>query len=35
MSEVRALTDLIGHGVATLMVAKWCKELDEASCSVS
>ena len=29
MSEARALTNLIGNGVATLVVAKWCKELDE------
>ncbi len=28
MSEARALTNLIGNGVATLVVAKWCKELD-------
>lgn len=29
MSEARALTNLVGNGVATLVVAKWCKELDE------
>ncbi|HEX5841866.1 MAG TPA: dicarboxylate/amino acid:cation symporter [Pseudomonas sp.] len=29
MSEARALTNLIGNGVATIVVAKWCKELDE------
>ena len=29
MSEARALTNLIGNGVATVVVAKWCKELDE------
>lgn len=29
MSEARALTNLIGNGVATLVVAKWVKELDE------
>jgi aerobic C4-dicarboxylate transport protein len=29
MSEARALTNLIGNGVATLVVAKWCKALDE------
>ncbi|WP_306520694.1 dicarboxylate/amino acid:cation symporter [Rheinheimera sp.] len=29
MSEARALTNLIGNGVATLVVAKWCGELDE------
>jgi aerobic C4-dicarboxylate transport protein len=30
MSEARALTNLIGNGVATVVVGKWCKELDEA-----
>ena len=29
MSEARALTNLIGNGVATLVVAKWTDELDE------
>ncbi|MNF36804.1 Aerobic C4-dicarboxylate transport protein [compost metagenome] len=29
MSEARALTNLIGNGVATLVVAKWVGELDE------
>lgn len=29
MSEARALTNLIGNGVATLVEAKWCGELDE------
>jgi aerobic C4-dicarboxylate transport protein len=28
MSEARALTNLIGNGVATLVVAKWTNELD-------
>jgi aerobic C4-dicarboxylate transport protein len=28
MSEARALTNLIGNGVATIVVAKWCGELD-------
>jgi aerobic C4-dicarboxylate transport protein len=28
MSEARALTNLIGNGVATIVVGKWCKELD-------
>src|SRR5215510_14984496 len=30
MSEARALTNLIGNGVATVVVAKWRHELDEA-----
>ncbi len=29
MSEARALTNLIGNGVATIVVGKWCKNLDE------
>ncbi|ATE60890.1 dicarboxylate/amino acid:cation symporter [Thauera sinica] len=29
MSEARALTNLIGNTVATVVVAKWCKDLDE------
>ena len=28
MSEARALTTLVGNGVATVVVAKWVKELD-------
>jgi aerobic C4-dicarboxylate transport protein len=28
MSEARALTNLIGNGVATVVVGKWCKEVD-------
>jgi aerobic C4-dicarboxylate transport protein len=28
MSEARALTNLIGNGVATIVVGHWCKELD-------
>ena len=28
MSEARALTNLVGNGVATIVVAKWCGELD-------
>lgn len=30
MSEARALTNLIGNGVATIVVARWEHELDEA-----
>lgn len=30
MSEARALTNLIGNGVATIVVAKWTDELDTA-----
>lgn len=30
MSEARALTNLIGNGVATVVVGKWCGDLDEA-----
>ncbi len=30
MSEARALTNLIGNGVATLVVARWVGDLDEA-----
>jgi aerobic C4-dicarboxylate transport protein len=29
MSEARALTNLVGNGVATIVVAKWCDQLDE------
>ena len=29
MSEARALTNLVGNGVATIVVAKWCGQLDE------
>jgi aerobic C4-dicarboxylate transport protein len=29
MSEARALTNVIGNGVATIVVAKWCDQLDE------
>ncbi len=28
MSEARALTNPVGNGVATVVVAKWVKELD-------
>ncbi|MEO8152109.1 MAG: dicarboxylate/amino acid:cation symporter [Rhizobacter sp.] len=30
MSEARALTNLVGNGVATVVVAKWTGDLDEA-----
>jgi aerobic C4-dicarboxylate transport protein len=30
MSEARALTNLIGNGVATLVVGQWCGSVDEA-----
>lgn len=29
MSEARALTNLIGNGVATIVIAKWTRQLDE------
>jgi aerobic C4-dicarboxylate transport protein len=29
MSEARALTNLVGNGVATLVVGKWCGQVDE------
>jgi len=29
MSQARALTNLVGNGVATVVVAKWCKQIDE------
>ena len=28
MSEARALTNLVGNGVATIVVGKWCNEVD-------
>jgi aerobic C4-dicarboxylate transport protein len=30
MSEARALTNMIGNGVATVVISKWEKELDYA-----
>ncbi|HEY3073810.1 MAG TPA: dicarboxylate/amino acid:cation symporter [Burkholderiales bacterium] len=30
MSEARALTNLIGNGVATVVVGRWCREVDVA-----
>ncbi len=29
LPEARALANLVGNGVATIVVAKWCGELDE------
>jgi aerobic C4-dicarboxylate transport protein len=29
MSEARSLTNLIGNGVATVVVGKWCRQVDE------
>jgi aerobic C4-dicarboxylate transport protein len=31
MSEARALTNLIGNGVATIVVGKWCRAVDETT----
>jgi aerobic C4-dicarboxylate transport protein len=31
MSEARALTNLVGNGVATIVVGKWCHAVDEAT----
>ncbi|HEY0253473.1 MAG TPA: C4-dicarboxylate transporter DctA [Kofleriaceae bacterium] len=33
MSEARALTNVIGNGVATLVVARWCRDLDRETLS--
>ncbi len=33
MGEAMAVTNLIGNGVATIVVAKWCGEVDEARLS--
>jgi aerobic C4-dicarboxylate transport protein len=30
MSEARALTNLVGNGVATVVVGRWCGEVDMA-----
>ena len=35
MSEVRALTNIIGNGVATIVVAIWEGELDRAKMSAA
>jgi len=35
MSEARALTNLVGNGVATIVVAKWCGQLDEKQLQAS
>jgi len=29
MSEARSLTNLIGNGVATVVIGKWCGQVDE------
>lgn len=29
MSEARALTNIVGNGIATLVIARWCGRLDE------
>jgi aerobic C4-dicarboxylate transport protein len=29
MSEARSLTNLVGNGVATIVVGKWCRQVDE------
>ena len=31
VAEARALTNLVGNGVATVVVSKWCKQLDEGT----
>jgi len=31
MSEARSLTNLIGNGVATVVVGKWCGQVDEST----
>ena len=35
MSEARALTNLVGNGVATIVAAKWENELDETQMNVT
>jgi aerobic C4-dicarboxylate transport protein len=35
MSEARALTNLVGNGVATLVVARWTGELDRERLSAA
>jgi aerobic C4-dicarboxylate transport protein len=29
MSQARALTNLVGNGVATVVVARWCQQIDD------
>jgi aerobic C4-dicarboxylate transport protein len=29
MSEARSLTNLVGNGVATVVIGKWCGQVDE------
>jgi aerobic C4-dicarboxylate transport protein len=31
MSEARALTNLVGNGVATVVVGKWCRQVDDST----
>jgi aerobic C4-dicarboxylate transport protein len=31
MSEARALTNFVGNGIATIVVSKWEKELDQVA----
>lgn len=35
MSEARALTNLVGNGVATIVVSKWCGALDKSRLDVA
>lgn len=35
MSEARSLTNVIGNGVATLVVSRWCGDLDRAQLAVA
>jgi aerobic C4-dicarboxylate transport protein len=33
MGEAMAVTNLIGNGVATIVIGKWCGQVDEAQLS--
>ena len=35
MSEARAITNFIGNGVATVVVAKWENELDKEQMAIA